>query len=210
MDDGAARSRIVLGLLESVERDGRRTQRHRASEFGVALGLVNAYLNYCINRGFVKVKKIPAQRYFYYLTPKGFAEKSKLTITLISNSLAFFRAARADYSAAFREFAGRGMTRIVLVGMSDLAEIAMICATENGIVLVGIIDSGSDRSQFAGLAILGRFDEIPGGFNGAVITDLTSPQATYDAAVAELGIDCVIAPVFLASRAVASRRPPNE
>src|ERR1700733_14491087 len=117
MLDGTERSRIVLGLLESVERDGRRTQRHRASEYGVALGLVNAYLNYCIKKGFVKVRKIPARRYFYYLTPKGFAEKSRLTITLISNSLTFFRAARTDYASVFQNFAGRGMTRIVLAGM---------------------------------------------------------------------------------------------
>jgi hypothetical protein len=197
MHEGTERSRIVLGLLESVERDGRSTQRHRASEYGVALGLVNAYLNYCIKKGFVKVRKIPARRYFYYLTPKGFAEKSRLTITLISNSLTFFRAARADYSAAFREFAGRGMTRVVLAGMSDLAEIAMICATENGIVLVGIVDQASDRLQFAGLSILRHFENIPGDFNGAVITDLTNPQAAYDAAVTRLGVDCVIAPGIL-------------
>jgi hypothetical protein len=197
MHDGTERSRIVLGLLESVERDGRRTQRHHASEYGVALGLVNAYLNYCIKKGFVKVRKIPAHRYFYYLTPKGFAEKSRLTITLISNSLTFFRAARADYSAAFREFAGQEMTRIVLVGMSDLAEIAMICATENGVVLVGIVDQGSDRAQFAGLPVLKSFENIPGNFDGAVITDLTNPQAAYDGATARLGVDSVIAPNIL-------------
>jgi hypothetical protein len=197
MHDGTERSRIVLGLLESVERDGRRTQRHRATEYGVALGLVNAYLNYCIKKGFVKVRKIPAHRYFYYLTPKGFAEKSRLTVTLLSNSLTFFRTARADYSAAFREFAGRGMARIVLVGMSDFAEIAMICATESDVVLVGIVDQGSDRSHFAGLPVLKRFEDIPDNFNGVVITDLTSPQAVYDDAVARLGVDCVIAPRIL-------------
>ena len=90
------------------------------------------------------------------------------------------------------------MTRIALVGMSDLAEIAMICAAENGIVLVGIVNSHDcHRSQFAGLSILKRFEDIPGEFNGAVITDITNPQAVYDAAVTTLGADCVIAPRIL-------------
>ena len=198
MHDGTERSRIVLGLLESVERDGRSTQRHRASEYGVALGLVNAYLNYCIKKGYVKVKKIPARRYFYYLTPrKAVAEKSRLTLTLISNSLTFFRTARANYSAAFQEFAGQGKRRIVLVGMSDLAEIAAICAAESDIVLAGIVSHDNVRSHFAGLSVLQRFEDVPGGFNGAVVTDITNPRAAYDAAVARLGVDCVIAPAIL-------------
>lgn len=197
MQDGTEQSRIVLGLLESVDRDGHKTQRHHASEFGVALGLVNAYLNYCIKKGFVKVKKVPAKRYFYYLTPKGFAEKSRLTLTLISNSLTFFRAARADYASVFQNFAARGMTRIVLAGMSDLAEIAMVCAAESGVVLVAIVDQAPSRPQFAGLPVITDFANVPNGFNGAVVTDLKNPQATYDAAVTRLGADCVLSPGIL-------------
>src|SRR5580698_4982266 len=96
--DDADNSRIILNLLESVGRDGGRSQRVWASEMGVALGLVNAYLKFCVRRGYIKVKRIPTQRYFYFLTPRGFAEKSRLTILLLSNSLAFFRQARADCS----------------------------------------------------------------------------------------------------------------
>ena len=35
-------ARIMLGLLDSVERDGAQSQRHLASELGIALGLVYA------------------------------------------------------------------------------------------------------------------------------------------------------------------------
>ena len=48
--------RIVLGLLTSVETDGERSQRHIAAELGIALGLVNAYLKRCVNKGLVKVQ----------------------------------------------------------------------------------------------------------------------------------------------------------
>ena len=71
----AERDRIVLGLLESVERNGAQSQRLLASELGIALGLVNAYLKRCVKKGLVKVSEAPARRYAYYLTPKGFAEK---------------------------------------------------------------------------------------------------------------------------------------
>ncbi len=51
--------RIVLGLLNSVENDGERSQRHIAAELGIALGLVNAYLKRCVKKGLVKVHDAP-------------------------------------------------------------------------------------------------------------------------------------------------------
>src|SRR5436190_22361295 len=85
--------RIVLHLLNSVD-DGAQSQRRIAEELGIALGLVNAYLKRCVKKGFVKVSQAPARRYAYYLTPNGFAEKSRLTVQYLSDSFAFFRQAK--------------------------------------------------------------------------------------------------------------------
>src|SRR5215467_8252347 len=88
--------RIVLGLLQSVERDGGQSQRRLASELGIALGLVNAYVRRCVKKGLVKVRAAPTRRYAYYLTPQGFAEKSRLTVEYLSHSFSFFRQARVE------------------------------------------------------------------------------------------------------------------
>src|SRR5499433_4048044 len=92
----ADETRIVLGLLEYVGRGGEQSQRRLASELGVALGLANAYLRRCVKKGLVKVRQAPARRYAYYLTPRGFAEKSRLTVEYLSESFGFFRRAQAD------------------------------------------------------------------------------------------------------------------
>ena len=73
--DAGEDSEILLGLLNSVEENGARSQRHLAAELGIALGLVNAYLKRCVKKGLLKVGEAPARRYAYYLTPQGFAEK---------------------------------------------------------------------------------------------------------------------------------------
>src|ERR1700680_1413728 len=122
--------RIMLGLLESVERGSEQTQRRLASELGIALGLVNAYLKRCITKGLVKVTHAPARRYAYYLTPQGFAEKSRLTVQYLSNSFSFFRLAKSDCARAFEVAKEAGFSRLVLAGKSDLAEIAVLCAVE--------------------------------------------------------------------------------
>ena len=54
---------ITLGLLSAVEEDSHITQRSIASELSIALGLTNAYLRKCVDKGLVKVQHIPKKRY---------------------------------------------------------------------------------------------------------------------------------------------------
>ncbi len=140
-------SRIMLGLLDAVEQDRAQSQRHLASELGIALGLVNAYLKRCVKKGLVKVREAPARRYAYYLTPQGFAEKSRLTVEYLSYSFGFFRQAKTDCSELFRAARGRGIRTVVLAGQSDLAEIAALCAIEHKIEIVGVVQEGADQRK---------------------------------------------------------------
>src|SRR6185436_10985529 len=175
-DSGA--DRIVLGLLSSVEVDGARSQRRIAAELGVALGLVNAYLKRAVKKGLVKVSQAPARRYAYYLTPQGFAEKSRLTVEYLSYSFSFFRRAKADCAVIFEAARSRQLTRLVLAGRSDLAEIAAICAMETGVEIVAVVDAGSAAPQFLGLPVVSSFDEVVGGFDAVVVTELVAVEDT--------------------------------
>src|SRR6185437_14116990 len=139
-DDKGGGDRIVLGLLTSVEADGGRSQRRIAAELGIALGLVNAYLKRSIKKGLVKVGQAPARRYAYYLTPKGFSEKSRLTIEFLSSSFSLFRKAKEDYGRIFARAHALGLERIVLSGKSDLCEIAILCALDSPVSIVAVVD----------------------------------------------------------------------
>jgi DNA-binding MarR family transcriptional regulator len=191
------RARIMLGLLESVNRDAAQTQRRLASELGIALGLVNAYLKRCIKKGLVKVSEAPARRYGYYLTPQGFAEKSRLTVDYMSYSLSLFRSARADYANVMKAARTRGFSRIVLAGVSDLAEIAMICAMSDGVQIVAVVDPSAMQTRFVGLPVLATFDLISGEFDAVVVTDLRITNELYAEAVERLGADRILTPSFL-------------
>ena len=190
-------SRILRDLLQSIEYDSHQSQRGRATEFGVALGLVNAYVKYCIKKGYIRVRKVPVRRYAYFLTPKGFAEKSRLTLLLISNSLVSFRQARSNYFDAFDQAKARGWKRVALVGMSELAEIATLCALERGVCLAGIVAPSTGIAHFANLPVVSSFADLPQGCDGAVLTDLTAPSETFRQTVAALGSDRVLAPPIL-------------
>ena len=202
-----ARTRIVLGLLETVGRDGSVSQRRLAAELGIALGLVNAYLKRCIRKGWVKVNEAPAHRYAYYLTPRGFAEKSRLTVEFLSYSFSFFRAARADCADALSAAAARGCRRIVLAGASDLAEIATICALDHGIEIVGVVDPDASGARFLGLPVLQSLAAAADACDGALLSDLKNPTETLARAVAQFGDERVFVPALLTGRMRREREP---
>ena len=190
---------IVLAVLNAVERDHQITQRSVALELGIALGLANAYLKRCVRKGLIKVQQIPRRRYAYYLTPQGFSEKSRLTATYLAHSFAFFRRARTRCGEQFATAQARGWRRIVLFGAGDLAEIAMLCAREHDVEIVGIIDATLGQDSFLGLPVA-RDAASLGVIDAAVITELAHPQGAYEAAVALLGAERTLAPDFLRIR----------
>ena len=94
MDD---ESRRTLHILDEVAKDHRISQRALSERLGVALGLTNIYLKRLINKGFIKVKGIPGKRYFYYVTPRGFAEKSALSLSYMQFSWRYYQEIRAQW-----------------------------------------------------------------------------------------------------------------
>jgi DNA-binding MarR family transcriptional regulator len=199
-------TRIVLGLLEYVGRGGEQSQRRLASELGVALGLANAYLKRCINKGLVKVRQAPARRYAYYLTPRGFAEKSRLTLEFMSHSFALFRRAKADCVAAFEAARVRGYAHIALLGASDLAEIAAICALDGGIAIAAVVDANLEAKRFAGAPVVRDMDLLVPPPDAVLVTDMRAAAATTRAAVAKFGAERVLVPALLGVRPGDPRR----
>jgi DNA-binding MarR family transcriptional regulator len=198
--EDAEQARIMLGLLESVERNGAQTQRGLSSELGIALGLVNAYLKRCMNKGLVKVRQVPAHRYAYYLTPQGFAEKSRLTVEYLSYSFSFFREAKADCQQLLQRAKASGVTRVVLIGKSDLAEIAALCAIEQQIVIVALVQPGLGGAQFIGVPVFGDLSAVTAEYDAALVTDMVHSRSVCDSVIAALGENRVLVPELLRVR----------
>ena len=85
----------------------------------------------------------------------------------------------------------------MLAGISELAEIATICALETGIEIVLIVDTRSSLSTFAGLAVVGSYDGIERRFHAVIVTELKTAQETYAAAVERFGSERVLVPSML-------------
>ncbi len=196
-DGDGGDERILLGLLESVERDGAQSQRKLAADLGIALGLVNAYLKRCATKGLLKMSEVPTRRYAYYLTPKGFSEKSRLTVQYLSSSFSFFRSAKADCVRVFEAAKARGLSKFVLAGKSDLAEIAILCAIETDMRIVAVVDAIAAPGKFVGVDVVASYDAVTQVFDAVLVTDFGRAREAYDAAAAACRAKPVLAPALL-------------
>ncbi len=189
-------SEKTLELLDAVHANGERSQRSLASELGIALGLTNAYLKRCIRKGWIKARQAPPNRYAYYLTPKGFAEKSRLTTDYLRNSLQFYRRARSEIGDILDSASAHGWRRLALIGRGDLAEITMLCVMQHEIEIVGIVDPNSTETRFMDRPVVANIGELQ-DVDAAILTDLRSPQATYERYAQQVPPGRLVAPPLL-------------
>lgn len=187
---------LTLEILQAIEARSDVTQRHLARSTGVALGLANSYLKRCVRKGLVKIQQAPANRYLYYLTPKGFAEKSRLTGQYLSASFKFYRRAAESCAAAFTHCKSKGWSRITLCGASDLAEIASMRAVEHKLVIVSIYDPVYEGDEFLSYPVFHSLEQCR-NTDAWMLTDLSEPQGAYEGLVSALGAERVIVPDIL-------------
>ena len=180
-----------LMILEELSKGGAPTQRDLSVNLGIALGLVNTYLKVLVKKGHIKISGIPPKRFKYYLTPKGFIEKSRLTYSLLQRYTRLFREAREDYSRVFAGLSAAGVREVYFAGLDDLAEIAFLSLRESGIELAGAVDDALAGGRFLGVGVT-AFDALePGDTRQFVITAYAKDGITARLAGAGVSAGCV-------------------
>ncbi|HAO93575.1 MAG: hypothetical protein A2X99_05450 [Deltaproteobacteria bacterium GWB2_55_19] len=177
-----------LLLLDEISRNKDLTQRDLSSSLGVALGLVNSYIKTLISKGYVTVSGIPRKRCTYYLTPSGFSEKARLSYRHLQNLTNLYRAARADFSALFKNIEATHSRRVVFCGADEITEIAYLSLKETGLELVAIADEKRSGEDFLGHRVASIGELVVMDFDLVVITSFQDGERLKKALV-EAGID---------------------
>lgn len=166
--------RITLGLLTAVHNKEKISQRLLASELSIALGLANTYLKRCIKKGLIKVKQAPANRYAYYLTPKGFLEKTHLTAEFLSQSLSLFRLARDEAENIYQICQKNEWHQLVLLGDGDLIDIFIMSAPTENLRLSRFSKTAKESQKASSYPLFTTKDQLK-IFDAAIICDMKNP-----------------------------------
>ena len=106
-----------------------------ATRLGVAVGTVNWLLKRLVSKGYVKVKRIGRWQWRYLLTPRGFAEKTRLTQQYLRYSMRLYRDTRKEARRLLKELKERGYDKVYIEGEpeNDLVDVCRLTCLEEGI-----------------------------------------------------------------------------
>ncbi|MBN2419825.1 MAG: winged helix-turn-helix transcriptional regulator [Deltaproteobacteria bacterium] len=143
----------ILRLMGEIDRYGSLSQRELSRRLNISLGLVNTFLKRLVKKGYFKVKTIPRNRVTYLLTPKGVAEKSKLTVEYLKYSINFYKQIKDLLVKKFREMEAERVSSLLFFGAEEVADLAYLYLQSTSIQLVGIIDDRKNGDNFFGFKV---------------------------------------------------------
>lgn len=142
-----------LDILRHVEQSPRLNNRLAARKMGVSIKLAHEILKRMVTKGLLHVQVVHSRRWDYFLTPRGMAAKSRLTMEFLDFSLHFYREARKSSSQCCKDLALSGRCRVSFIGAGDLAEIVYLGVQEWGLELVAVYDDVAKGGDFMRIPI---------------------------------------------------------
>jgi DNA-binding MarR family transcriptional regulator len=170
----------TLKILEEIDKGNAPSQRELAKELNISLGLVNSFIKRLVKTGYFKITNIQKNRIKYILTPKGAAEKTRLTYQYIQYSYQFYRENRRKLSDLFNDIGSQGVRRIVLYGANDFSEIAYLSMQGTPIEMVAVADDEKIGDKFLGNRVIGSSMLDSLSFDRILISSLNSNDAVVD------------------------------
>ncbi len=164
----------TLKLLEEIEGDQAPSQRDLSTRLNISLGLVNSFMKRLTQKGYFKITNIPKNRVKYILTPKGAAEKTRLTYEYIQYSFQFYKDTRRKLKDVFRQFEKQRIERIIFWGVGELTEIAYLSLQGTQIKLVAVVDAQTAGEKFLGLRIISPHDIEGLSYERILVTSMDS------------------------------------
>jgi len=180
-----------LEILTAIEEGRPLTQRALAERLGVALGLANLYLKRLARKGCIKIVEFPRKpaarkRLRYLLTPRGMAEKTRLTYEHMTHSLNLYRRARQTLRESLSRLPESGAKRIVLCGTGEAAEVAYLTLKELGLEPMTVC-APSAGGLFLGFSVRPLADLAAEDFDVVIVATFERPEQPL-ADLLQLGI----------------------
>lgn len=148
-----------LQLVQELSEERGLTQRDLFLRLGMAQGLVNRYLKRLAQKGWIKLSTAPPKRMLYWLTPRGVAEKTRLTYEFVSVTYKLYREAHRNASNRLHALAHEdGVRRVVFYGAEPAAEVAAMSLKENRLRLVAVADEELKGRRLLGQRVVGVDD----------------------------------------------------
>ena len=112
-----------------------------------------------VSKGYLRLVRLKGSRIKYLLTPKGIKEKTRLTYSYLRNSIKLYRDSCNRIISVFEDLKEEGCKKILLIGISELTEVAVFIAKDMDFEIVGILEENYENNFFMDIEVF-RFNQL--------------------------------------------------
>lgn len=135
-------------ILDLIEKDAKITQREISKKVGIAVSMVNSYLDDYEKKGLIKRKKHSTKNVEYFVTKKGVEQKKLLNIGYLKDSQILYDNAKENIEKFLDQLENKGKHKLFLYGAGEVAEIllhAIFSSDKTQLVILGVIDDDNEK-----------------------------------------------------------------
>lgn len=172
-------------ILDSIDKNKDVTQRELSKEVGVAVSMINAYLNDYEKEGLIKKSYKSTKTVHYFLTKEGIEKKKVLNIGYLNSSLGVYNKAKKNIIDFLDQIIKKGYKNIILYGAGEVAEILLQTIALNHefpLNVICVIDDDVDKqgkkivsSEITSVDVINGIDH-----DGILISSYTNNKKIID------------------------------
>ncbi len=136
-----------LLILSAIEKNSHISQHSLALEVGLTSSMVNNYIHSLSKEKLITIKGKTNRSMHYNLTPRGFREKMTLLISYNLETTALYMDAKREFAQRLQKIYEEGISRAVLFGAGETAEIIYNACQNLKLKIIGIVDNDPDKQE---------------------------------------------------------------
>ena len=172
-------------ILDIIEKNAKVTQREIAHTLGVAVSMINVYLDEYEKNGYLKKKYTSAKVIEYVITKKGVERKKVLNISYLSASLNVYKSAKVNIEDFLSQIIDKGYKNILLYGAGEVAEIllqSILIDSQSQVNVLAVIDDDvlKQGKNLVSSKIISVSSIEEYAYDGILISSYTNQKKIFD------------------------------
>ncbi len=135
-------------VLDLIEKNPKITQREMSKLIGVAVSMINDYLEEFEKKGLIKKKKYSTKTVEYLITKKGTEKKKVLNIGYLNSTKDLYFQAKENFEKFLAQVKDKGFNNILLYGAGEVAEMLLhtiMTSKTNEVHVLAVIDDDLNK-----------------------------------------------------------------
>ncbi len=172
-------------ILDMIEKNPNVTQREMSRPIGIAVSMVNAYLDKFEKDNLIKRKKHSSKIVEYYVTKYGSERKKLLSIAYLNATQQLYNSAKEYIESYLIQLENKGFKNILLYGAGEVCEILLNAIRSSKLVNIkaqAIVDDNIEKvgNKIGSTSIISRDSIVCFDHDGILISSYTNNESIYN------------------------------